>query len=281
MTMERPTLTEWNFLDSAPQSDAPVCALLHGFMGGPNDWTDVIRHFGAYRCLLGETPNIALDPGAEQTAETLASAGESAVEAAAEQLSNKLHSLTDRRVHLVGYSMGARIALAAASIDTNPIASLTLISGSPGIENMERRVGRVRWDRENAQKLRTESLRSFLEDWYQMSLFRNLGQRPSIRQKLIESKLGNDPAQLADQVLAYSPGRMRNYWPQLSSLHVPVLVVAGADDAKYCQITEDLGSRVPDVRTRVIPGAGHVLPMEAPDALGAHCHQFMRNIERR
>jgi 2-succinyl-6-hydroxy-2,4-cyclohexadiene-1-carboxylate synthase len=250
-------------------------------MGSPEDWTNVTEQLGDYRCLRAQIPAVDADPGEERSAEALASSGESAVEAAAEKLISELRSLSNRGVHLVGYSMGARIALAAANIDSRSLASLTLVSGSPGIENIKRRIGRIQWDRENARKLRTESLRSFLENWYQMPLFRNLSQRPLITQKLIDAKLSNDSEQLARQVFAYSPGRMTNYWPLISSLQIPVLALAGAEDAKYQQITRDLVPKIPDVRTRVIPGAGHVLAAEAPEAVAAHCHQFIQNIEHR
>jgi pimeloyl-ACP methyl ester carboxylesterase len=69
--------------------------------------------------------------------------------------------------------------------------------------------------------------------------------------------------------------------PLLSSLaDLPTLVVVGAED----RITPPDGARamaarIPGVRLAVIPGAGHLPPVEAPDQTTAELRRFLATIE--
>jgi pimeloyl-ACP methyl ester carboxylesterase len=60
---------------------------------------------------------------------------------------------------------------------------------------------------------------------------------------------------------------MAPLWDRLGELRMPVTVVAGERDAKFVALGERLAAALPDARLVVVPGAGHGLPREAPQAV--------------
>ena len=48
---------------------------------------------------------------------------------------------------------------------------------------------------------------------------------------------------------------------------MPVHVVAGERDERYVAIARRLAQALPDGRLKIVPGAGHGLPREAPAAV--------------
>ncbi|HEV2785448.1 MAG TPA: alpha/beta fold hydrolase, partial [Solirubrobacteraceae bacterium] len=65
-------------------------------------------------------------------------------------------------------------------------------------------------------------------------------------------------------------GVMAPLWERLGQLRdLPVAVLAGERDPKYVGIGERLARTLPRGTLRVVPGAGHALPLEAPNAVAA------------
>jgi pimeloyl-ACP methyl ester carboxylesterase len=62
---------------------------------------------------------------------------------------------------------------------------------------------------------------------------------------------------------------------QLSRLDVPTLLVVGALDAKYVALGERMAAALPRARLAVVPGAGHAVHLERPDAFGALVAEFL------
>ena len=57
-------------------------------------------------------------------------------------------------------------------------------------------------------------------------------------------------------------------WDRLSQLTMPVTLVSGAYDRKYTELANQMAAAIGDgARTVLIPGAGHALHLEQPDAL--------------
>ena len=50
---------------------------------------------------------------------------------------------------------------------------------------------------------------------------------------------------------------------------MPTTIVVGGEDAKFVALGERLAQAIPDAELVIVPGAGHGLPREAPDALAA------------
>jgi len=61
-------------------------------------------------------------------------------------------------------------------------------------------------------------------------------------------------------------------------LTVPVLVLHGADDPRPAAAVDPLAAALPDARVVVVPGAGHLPWVEAPDAVRAAITAFLREV---
>jgi pimeloyl-ACP methyl ester carboxylesterase len=84
--------------------------------------------------------------------------------------------------------------------------------------------------------------------------------------------LRNDPADLAAVLRGIGTGAMTPLWDRLGELTMPTTVVAGADDAKFVALGERLAAAIDGGELVVVPGAGHGLPREAPQALAEVLH---------
>ena len=67
--------------------------------------------------------------------------------------------------------------------------------------------------------------------------------------------------------------------PTLPSITVPVLVVAGeADQLTPPSVAHGMAQAMPDARVAIIPGAGHLSPLENPRAVNAALRRFIASL---
>jgi pimeloyl-ACP methyl ester carboxylesterase len=60
---------------------------------------------------------------------------------------------------------------------------------------------------------------------------------------------------------------MEPLWDRLPELAVPVTLVVGERDEKFRAIAERMRKRLPDAQVTVVPGAGHAVHLEDPEAV--------------
>jgi 2-succinyl-6-hydroxy-2,4-cyclohexadiene-1-carboxylate synthase len=163
----------------------------------------------------------------------------------------------------VGYSMGARVLLHAA-LGTTAMRGLVLIGGTPGIEDDDERADRRESDRLLAQRISVEGVDAFLDWWLSQPLFAGL--TPTI-DDLRERRL-NSVEGLVSSLRHCGVGEQTPLWDRLSSIRIPVLVMAGSHDTKFDAIgrrmTESIGANATFVS---VPDAGHAAHLERPDAV--------------
>lgn len=149
--------------------------------------------------------------------------------------------------HLIGYSMGGRVAARWAHEHPKRVASLTLLSAHLGLPTEKEKKARVRQDILLAEKLRTLPISAFLKMWYSQPLFSNFTYPK--RRESVDAELH------ARLLIKYSLGKQPSYWNTLS---VPTLYLVGEKDTRYLNLKHKFPMRV-------IPDAGHVLHLEAPE----------------
>jgi 3-oxoadipate enol-lactonase len=67
--------------------------------------------------------------------------------------------------------------------------------------------------------------------------------------------------------------------PQLPTIGVPTLVVAGAEDAIVPLATHQaMAAQIPDAELAIIPGAGHLSPFESPEPVNAAVRELIRRV---
>ncbi len=178
---------------------------------------------------------------------------------------------------MLGYSMGARLALAFAVAHPDRVARLVLESGGAGIEDAVARASRREADEALADRIERDGIAVFVDEWERLPLWASQANLPGeIRRRQRERRLANWPQGLANSLRGFGQGVQPSLWYALPSLPMPVLAVAGGLDTKYAAIAERMGALVPCATTVVIPGAGHTPHLERPEEFWNAVEAFLR-----
>jgi len=173
-------------------------------------------------------------------------------------------ALADEAV-LCGYSMGGRIALHTALAHPRRVRRLVLVSATAGIEDHGELAQRRAADEALAAGLERDGLEAFAARWAAQPLFAGLA--PEAAAAAHADRLRNDTAGLAAALRGLGTGVMEPVWHRLGELRMPVAVLAGERDAKFLAIARSLAGALPAATLTVVPGAGHALHLEAPEAV--------------
>ncbi len=165
----------------------------------------------------------------------------------------------------IGYSMGGRLALAAAALRPDRVISLVLEGASPGLETEADRVSRHARDETLAKMLETDGIEAFADHWVALPIFASrrrltITQRKAIRRRLV----ANDPRALAACLRGFGRGTQPSFWSSLRSIDVPVHLVVGEDDTSSRETAEQMDALLPRAKLTVVPGCGHTVHLEAP-----------------
>jgi 2-succinyl-6-hydroxy-2,4-cyclohexadiene-1-carboxylate synthase len=235
------------------------CALLHGFAGTPSAWDDVIAAWQ-----LPEPPRTIALPG---------HGGGDVLPTWDDNIDHIARAVSGCDV-AVGYSFGARVALALVA--GNHVSRAVLIGVNPGIEHSERQLRRD-GDRIWAKLLRERGIDAFARAWSGQPLFASQARAAEDKRAArTQARLALDPEQLAQCLEVMSLAEMPDYRPALTRHAKDIALLAGADDAKYVAIAQDLVDA--GVRSfETIADAGHDPTLEQPERLA---HAIARAVVR-
>lgn len=259
-----------------PQRGAPLVVFLHGFMGSPEDAAPVAAGLAPrWDALAVALPGHGGDRRTQATFP--ANFGE-----ATDLLMATLAPLMAQApaTVLVGYSMGARVALALALGNPGVFRGVLVESGTPGLEDPQERAARAEHDAAVGRALTecgdAEGFAQFLEGWYARAPFDNLDEGQ--RAELVARRLMSDPQQLALAVARLSVGLQPNLWPALPHLDIPVLAVCGERDLKFRRIAEAMAAQSSNVAVQVMANCGHNVHFEHPDAYTKVLRAFLEGV---
>ena len=175
----------------------------------------------------------------------------------------------------VGYSMGGRMALRLALDHPSLVRGLVLISASPGIADAAARRERVQRDSALADRLEKIGVAAFVDEWLAQPLFADLPPASAHRAE----RLRNTVHGLTSSLRLAGTGAQEPLWDRLGELAMPVLVLAGALDAKYVAIGRRMVAAIGANATfGEVAGAGHSVPLEAPDATARLVNDWLATV---
>ena len=167
----------------------------------------------------------------------------------------------------IGYSMGGRLCLALALERPDLVEELVLVSASPGIADEREREARRVADERLALDVERDGVDAFVDRWLEQPLFASL---PRDAARVDERRRNNTVDRITHQLRALGQGVQPSLWDRLAQLTMPVTLVTGAYDRKYTDIAAQMAAAIGDgAGTITIPGAGHAVHLERPDALAA------------
>lgn len=183
---------------------------LHGFLGKSEDWLPVCSYLPC-KCIGYDLPGHGDSPFDPEFTLPIS--------------------------HLVGYSLGGRIAL------RHPALTHTLLSIHPGLKTDEEKQARLKSDQNWADLLLQLPIDEFLNRWYDQSIFKPY--KPDLKARRIQNVEG-----LAKALMHYSLAKQDRF--EIDG------VLVGERDAKFRALYEN---------PVVIPDAGHMIHLENPKAV--------------
>ena len=246
---------------TAGSKQQPALLMLHGFLGSCQDFENLLpklsKHF---YCILPDLPG----HGQTQT-----KPNSYTFSTTAQSLLSLLNTQGSSRPHLLGYSMGGRIALYMACHFPAQFANIILESASPGLKTQQERQERVQRDETIAQKLETLPLSDFLDTWYQNKLFESLRNHPQLYATMRSRRQNNRPLELAQALRGFSTGAQPPLWKALPHLNKPLLLIVGEKDFKFIKIAREIAAARQQneshkTTVKCCPDCGHNVHLESP-----------------
>jgi 2-succinyl-6-hydroxy-2,4-cyclohexadiene-1-carboxylate synthase len=257
-----------------PGDGQPIVAL-HGFTGDGSTMEPLVSAVRAGR------PAMLIDcvgHGRSDAPETLEPYMMSSV---VDQVLSVVGSHAPGVVHLMGYSMGGRIALSVAARAPWHFASVTTLSATPGMSDPIDRAARHDADLAMAERIETDGVETFVDTWLTLPIFAPMisaldsTQLDATRtQRLTNSSLG-----LANSLRGTGTGAMPPVWSSLPGLRSPFLALAGALDQRYVDLAREAAASAPFGRAEVVPDAGHALHTENPGEVAPLIREFLKGCE--
>lgn len=240
--------------------------MLHGFAHTARSWhgiaVELVRVNPDVSCVLPDLPGH----------------GSTRIRPSFGELTSRLVALANDAV-IVGYSMGARLALAVACQPDASLRGLVMVGGTAGIRDADERTRRQMDDERLAERIDTIGTAAFLDEWLSRPLF--AGYAPDA--EALRDRRRNEAGGLAYALRELGPGSQPSYWDSLVQVDIPTLAVAGARDAKFAALASEMCSLIPGCQRRLVADAGHVAHLENPATFVRLLSEFLSrsDVKRR
>ena len=250
--------------------------LIHGFSDNLGLWHNQVPVFAEkYRVL---TYDVRGHGRTESTDDDFS------MDRLAEDLSALLTALDLDRCHLLGFSMGGRIAAGFTLRHPDRVASLILAnSGIPGPDlqmSEEKKAEMAERRKLMAQLVDSGDNPAIAEIMTQLSFSPGLKERqPALFERYKNLKLQNDPVHYGALVQALMDG-MENP-PDLTQITCPALIIAGEQDSFMSrEVAQSMERALPRVETVVLP-TGHAAALEMPEPFNRAVLDFLASLPTR
>lgn len=249
-------------LNAAVRGSGPALVLLHGFTGSSATWAGMFTD--AYTTWAVDLPGHGGSPMQPRSLW--------------ETADDVLQTVAAPKFALLGYSLGARVALHVALRAPDRVRALVLEGVNPGLRSRAERQTRADGDEELARVLEKDGIAAFVDRWERLPLWASQAQVPAERRQALRSqRLACDPAGLAGSLRRAGLATQDDLRPRLHAIRCPSLLVTGALDHKYTQLAAASALGV----TAVIPGAGHAAHFERPVEFEQRVRAFLADRESR
>lgn len=252
-------------------SGAIPLVFLHGLMGFSANWGKIWPQF------QHERPVLVLDQRGHGRSEK-PNTGYSPTDYA-QDLHSLIQYLGWEKCHIVGHSMGGRVALRFASLYPENTVSLSLEDSGT-----EKNNSRIDWIRSLLASVPTpfkdkEEARHFFAQH-----FDNDPMTGGFLHANLETKTDgsiNWRFHVPGMIETIEKGRATDAGAELSALKVPVLLVRGSRSKEFPrEEAERMAGAGRDITLVEIEGAGHFVHAEKPKEFSATLSEFLKRVER-
>lgn len=240
------------------QPGYPWLVFLHGFSGDRREWQTAGAAFTDY-------PRLYIDLPGHGASATLRVSGFSEM---SQLLNATLSYYQVENYWLIGYSLGARIAMYHACYFPAGLCGLVAEAGHPGLTRpvmrAERRINDQRW----ARRFCDEPLDRVFTDWYQQPVFASLDARQ--RTALITLRSHNEGNALGSMLKATSLAEQPDLREALAACQFPFHYLCGEHDDKFRALAKEIMASC-----HLIAHAGHNAHQENPAGVIAALAQIL------
>ena len=239
--------------------DGPLVLFLHGIRGNRSNWSAQLEAFSPkFRAAAWDARGYGDSDDHE---------GPLQFEYFSGDVARVIEHFGAAQAHLVGLSMGGRIARNVALRFPERLRSLTLVSTQAGFDTLPpEEVRRFVTERKH---ITPEGVRKLL----------GKHPRPGVFEALWESiaRTRDEPYR---KTLEASVAQDRG--APIENIRVPTLVVAGDEDTVYPpEAAREVARRIPGARLEMIAGAGHLVNMEQPERFNQLVMEFITGQEKK
>lgn len=244
--------------------------LLHGFTGNSEGWKEFAPFWKDH------SKTIALDIIGHGKSGSPPDIGQYQIEESAAVINSLLEKMGIGKIDVLGYSMGGRLALTFAVNYPEKVRKLILESASPGLRTEAERHERRIQDKKLSEKIQQEGIKNFIDYWENIPLFQSQKSLPEkIRTRIRCQRLANSIDGLANSLNGMGTGVQPSWWDELAHLEMPVLLITGNLDQKFCRIAEEMSKILPNVKWKTAEDAGHAIHVEKPELFGTIVSGFL------
>ena len=250
--------------------EGPAVLLLHGFMGSAAVWTPHLPALTAhYRVLAVDLvghggSDVPVDPSHYR------------MESVVQDLMALLRAVDVGSTALLGYSMGARVALNLAVAAPDLITHLILESGTAGLADAGERRARRADDERRAWSIETRGVAAFADEWECLPLFATQRTLPSsVLEAQRRDRTRHVAVGLANSLRCTGTGAQASLWETLETVTMPTLLVAGGLDDKFARIAREMAALIPCASLAIVPDAGHAVHLEQPETFDGIVTDFL------
>jgi pimeloyl-ACP methyl ester carboxylesterase len=239
----------------------PALLFLHYYGGSSRTWDGVIRDLGEqYRSVTMDHRGWGDSDAPEQCY---------AIGDLANDVQDVIEALNLERYVVVGHSMSGKVAQLFASRQPPGLQGVILVAPSPPSAmhfSSEQR----------AEMAKVYDTRESIS-WALDNVLTATSLAPELREQVIVDSLRGAPQAKIAWPLG---GMVEDITAEVSSIKVPVVVIAGELDQvdQPATLQSELLPRIAGARLLVLPGTGHLSPLENPAAVAAAIRQFMEQL---
>jgi pimeloyl-ACP methyl ester carboxylesterase len=229
----------------------PTLVFLHYWGGTGRTWDLVVRELaGRHRCIA---------PDLRGWGRSAKNADSHDLHSLADDVAAIIASLELSEYVLVGQSMGGKIAQILGARRPKGLKGLVLVAPAPPTP--------IAAPKEQRDAM-LESYQSPAGVEFALSILTSRQLSAELRQQVIDDTLGGSPAAKAAWTQA---GMTLDITDIVASINVPTTVIVGDADKVETEplLRRELASRISGTEFIVLPGVGHLSPLEAPSELAA------------
>ncbi len=242
-------------LSSSTTGNGPNVSFVHGFTQTRDSWNEVVSELTTFTCTSIDAPGHGDSGDGERS---LVECGDDIAETMPDGV-------------LVGYSMGARMALHTALQHPHKVEKLVLVSGTAGIDNHDEREQRRISDNALADRIEIIGVADFIHEWLSNAMFANL----STEAAQIPNRLKNSASGLANSLRFAGTGTQSPLWDSLHRLQMPVLLVTGENDQKFTLLAQRMKANIKHAQLVTIQSCGHTVHLENHRAFTDALRRFL------